>query len=62
MSNQRISIDLDTLDVAHLIHAARRRGMSVRDYLTDIVARQLAQETAPLPAGQALQRASEMVN
>ncbi len=62
MSSQTISIDLDQLDVDHLRHAAARRGQSLRDYLTDVVSRQLAQETAPLPAGQALQRASQVVN
>lgn len=62
MSSQTISIDLDRLDIAHLRHAAARRGMSLRDYLTEVVSRQLAQELAPLPAGQALQRASQVVN
>lgn len=61
MSSQRVSLDLSSVDFQHLQHAARRRGQTVHDYITALVSSRLAQEAAPLAAGPALQRASQVV-
>jgi len=61
MSQQHITIALNPVDLKHLRQLASYHGQSVADYIARLVATDLANAAAPLPAGAALQRASTVV-
>lgn len=61
MSQQHITIALNPIDLNHLRQLASHQGQSVADYVSRLVATDLANAAAPLSAGAALQRASVVV-